>query len=570
MNINNDFRTLLTATQKGDAEAFAELYNKTAARLRAVVYPYVKNDYDAEDILQEVYIAIYNGLPSLKEPEAFWSWSLQICRTKSLDYLRTKKRHRGQDDLRPPVSDENEEGMDALSVAAEWGDYADPQVQMDAAETKRLLDEIIGELPESQRLCILLWKEQLSTAEIASALDMPKGTVNSNVNYAKKKIKDKVQFLEKQGTKLYGLAPIPFFLWLLSQFETGGYIVPASISAAAGQKILDAISHSSSAGTAGGSAAAEGTAAGAGSGSGMAGATSVGGLTAGKVAAIAAAAVLVIGGGGTLLFSAGKNNVESTGILSASVAAVITDSTEELLAQKKEDLASLGEEILDLESEESRDIIQSKGYDGLTGELLYVTDYTYENDNLVSEIQVDSEGRVLSKSEYSYDEEGHVKELDFILYDSDESQISHTCSSYDSRGNIISFVTYKLNGGIEEYCVYSYSLDKNGRILSMKVHHDTGGYTVKSEFAYDGNTTVQTTYNLQDEPARKWVFERDENGRLVYEEQYDDGKTLSRWFTYGYDEQGNLTDLKRYTESEDLYEWIQFSNKYKAQGEDKS
>ena len=66
------------------------------------------------------------------------------------------------------------------------------------------------------------------------------------------------------------------------------------------------------------------------------------------------------------------------------------------------------------------------------------------------------------------------------------------------------------------------------------------------------------------------VFERDENGRLVYEEQYDDGKTLSRWFTYGYDEQGNLTDLKRYTESEDLYEWIQFSNKYKAQGEDKS
>mgnify|MGYP005794307351 FL=1 len=191
--------------------------------------------------------------------------------------------------------------MDTLSVTAEWGDYADPQVQMDTAETKRLLDEIIGELPESQRLCILLWKEQLSTAEIASALDMPKGTVNSNVNYAKKKIKDKVLLLEKQGTKLYGLAPVPFFLWLLSQFETGGYIVPASIDAASIQKILDAVSHSSSAGTAGGSAAAEGTAAGAGSGSGMTGAASAGGLTVGKIAAIAAAALVVIGGGGVLI-----------------------------------------------------------------------------------------------------------------------------------------------------------------------------------------------------------------------------------------------------------------------------
>ena len=569
MSLNKDFRTLLAATQKGDTEAFSELYNKTAARFRAVVYPYVKNEDDTEDILQEIYIAIYNGLPSLKEPDAFWSWGLQICRTKSLDYLRTKKRHWGQDDLRPPVSDENGEGMDALSVTAEWGDCADPQVQMDAAETKRLLDEIIGDLPESQRLCILLWKERMTTAEIASALDMPMGTVNSNVNYAKKKIKDKVLLLEKQGTKLYGLAPIPYFLWLLSRFETDGYIIPASISVASSQKILEDVSHSSSASSAGSAAAPDGTAASTGTGSGMSSVTSAGGLTVGKIAAVAAAAVLVIGGGSVLLFSAGRNNVESAGSISEPVSTAVSESTEELFSQAEEESegtlenASTNEELV-----EFANILQAKGYDGITGKLLYTTDYAYENDNLIRETQTASDGNVIAISEYSYNGEGQIKELDFTVYDSDGSQISHTRSSYDSRGNIISFASYGINGGIGEYCVYSYSLDKNGHILSMKVRHDVGGYTVKNEFEYDGNTAVQTAYNLQDEPARKWVFQRDEYGRLVYEEQYDDGKSLSRWFTYRYDEQGNLAEVKRYTESEGLYEWIQYSNEYEAKGED--
>lgn len=95
-------------------------------------------------------------------------------------------------------------------------------------------------------------------------------------------------------------------------------------------------------------------------------------------------------------------------------------------------------------------------------------------------------------------------------------------------------------------------------------------HNVKNKFEYDENTGVQTAYNLQDELARKWVFQRDEKGHCVYEEQYDDGKALSRWYAYSYDEQGNLAEVKRYTESEGLYEWIQYSNEYEAKGEDNS
>ena len=91
---------------------------------------------------------------------------------------------------------------------------------MDAGETKRLLDEMIGDLPPMQRTCIMLWQEEFSVKEISEKVMIPEGTVKSNVNYAKKKIKEKVLHLEKQGTKLYGLAPIPFFLWLLNQYET--------------------------------------------------------------------------------------------------------------------------------------------------------------------------------------------------------------------------------------------------------------------------------------------------------------------------------------------------------------
>lgn len=215
----------VTAAKQGDVGAFEALYNGSVKYFNTVIYPMVKSQDDREDILQEVYIQIFKNINTLESPDSFLPWGASICRNAALTYLRTQKRKWDPVELRPMASEDEQEGMDALSAADERDGFTDPQEQLDAMETKRLLDEMINELPEMQRACIMLWQQGLSTTEISERLDIPKGTVNSNVNYAKKKIKEKVLILEKNGTKLYSLSPIPFFLWLLSQFEENGSAV---------------------------------------------------------------------------------------------------------------------------------------------------------------------------------------------------------------------------------------------------------------------------------------------------------------------------------------------------------
>ena len=328
--MNQPFEKIIEAVQKGDMDAFERLYNASAQKFRAYLYPMLKNDQDIEDVLQEAYVYIYQNLDKLEGPDVFLAWGKSICRNIALHHLRTTKRHWGQDEFRPMFSDEDQEGMDAIPVTDERGDYADPQVQMDAQETKRLLDEMIGSLPENQRICIVLWQEGLSMSEIAEQLGMPKGTVNSNINYAKKKIKDQVLLLEKKGTKLYNLAPVPFFLCVMSQFRVhGAWAMPAgsgaallsaleesgkaaqagqNVSSAAGEAAAEAAeaaageaavgtAGTAAAGTAGTSAAgAAGTAA-----AGAAGTAAKVGL--GKMIAIALAGCAVIGGGAAYVAS---------------------------------------------------------------------------------------------------------------------------------------------------------------------------------------------------------------------------------------------------------------------------
>ena len=51
------------------------------------------------------------------------------------------------------ASEEDVQGMDAMS-AAQYREQADPQEKLDAEETRRLLNEMIGDLPEMQKVCI--------------------------------------------------------------------------------------------------------------------------------------------------------------------------------------------------------------------------------------------------------------------------------------------------------------------------------------------------------------------------------------------------------------------------------
>ncbi|MCD8363448.1 MAG: sigma-70 family RNA polymerase sigma factor [Lachnospiraceae bacterium] len=528
---NIDFTYSVEAARRGETDAFEFLYNQSVQVFRASLYPMLKNEYDIEDVLQEAYIAIFKNLERLEDPKAFIGWGKTICRNVALHHIRTAQRHWGQDDFRPPISDDEYEGMDTLSVADERGDYADPQVQMDAAETKRLLDEMIGDLPEMQRLCIVLWQEGLTTAEIAERLAIPKGTVNSNVNYAKKKIKDKVLLLEKQGTKLYGLAPIPFFLWIMRQFgQQGAQALPAMDHAAAFSGIMQKMastSGSAQGGSATGTAASAGRAAAAGAAK----------ISTGKLVAIVAAACVAVGAVSFVAVGAAATSGGGNGLFQ-NIGNLLGINGEDGEAENggADDSEETDAGMQDSETS-PEDAEGAENTEGAEDSAATQTEAKYL---LTAEKSYTGSGNVLySTTYYTYDENGCLISKTNLYENTSDFTTTASRTDYenDSAGNPVRETeSYSYEGSTE----YEYTYDESGNVLTETALYnnlardlETWETTrVTSEYSYDSDGNCLTKYETT-------------------EYSYLEGEVSEQFTRYSYDEYGNLTEEATYFSPDD-------------------
>ena len=198
-------------------KAIEEFYSLTYKQGFSVAIQIVKNEQDAMDLLQDAYLSALTKMEQLESSAKIKSWFNCIVANRCRDWLR-KKKGRNTQLFAELENDEYDEGVEDR-FANENMQFS-PDESADYAETKRLMQEILDKLPEDQRLCILMYYyEELSVGEIAQALECSTGTVKSRLNYARKKIKNEVEELERKGTKLYGIAPLPFIVWMLSSGE---------------------------------------------------------------------------------------------------------------------------------------------------------------------------------------------------------------------------------------------------------------------------------------------------------------------------------------------------------------
>lgn len=360
--------TQLVARARGnDQDAWNELYSQTCKGAYFVALKVCGKEQDALDLVQDAYLTAYTQLEQLQDPTKFQPWLNMIVANKCRDYLKKKRptlfsELGNEDDPQPEWEDDRE--------------YNLPEQHLDREETSRIVAELINALPEEQRLCVLLYyQEEMSVSEIAQALQVSDGTVKSRLNYARKKVADKVRELEKKGTKLYGLSPIPFFIWLL-RGEAEATSAPAAIAAT-----TSALSSSATV-----AAAASKTAAGA----GVKGILS--GIGAKVVAGIAAAAIVL--GGGVIVSNQTAPNEPDTPhapVSSPTASPVSTPSTSELALQTYEALLRAGVTDsgmkikyyahLDLDQDNISELLVADDAGGVdnwtTGEL-----YTFTNDAL--------------------------------------------------------------------------------------------------------------------------------------------------------------------------------------------
>lgn len=219
-NMETDFNYIdcIEKVKQHDDSASEALYRFTFPIAQKQVALFVHNRQDQEDLLQTIFIKIFEQLHTLKEPEKYPGWAKMIARNTCMDYGWHLKLENNLIQWKTTVSDEEEEGMDQLAVPTYSREF-NPEAHIDAETTKELIDQILDGLSDKQRMVILLWMKQYKESEIAKELDMPIGSVRTNCRRGKAAIEKKVIELEKQGTKLYSMSPIVFFLWLLDQYD---------------------------------------------------------------------------------------------------------------------------------------------------------------------------------------------------------------------------------------------------------------------------------------------------------------------------------------------------------------
>ena len=211
-------KTLVERVRNNDTEAWEELYKKTYPKAYTVAIQTLKNKEDALDVLQDAYVSVFKKIDTLRDESKLEAWVNRIVANRCIDHIR---KYRGNNAATPFVEmtpdDSDVEFEDVLEN--ENREFM-PEESADYSATKKIMQGILNQLSEEQRLCVLMYYyEELSISEIADALDCSTGTVKSRLNYARKYIKNEVENLEKKGTKLYSIAPLPFLVWMLRSQE---------------------------------------------------------------------------------------------------------------------------------------------------------------------------------------------------------------------------------------------------------------------------------------------------------------------------------------------------------------
>jgi RNA polymerase sigma-70 factor (ECF subfamily) len=162
---------LLARVGRRDRTAFGELYDLTSNILFSVAFRILKNQTTAEDLLQEVYLQVWEKAssydPTRGQPI---TWLLTMTRNRAIDRIRSRNR---QERLVQSVTDE------PCWLTDERGAVEDAWLTSERADAVR---SSLAKIPAEQRQAIeLAFFRGLTQAEIADALDTPLGTIKARI-----------------------------------------------------------------------------------------------------------------------------------------------------------------------------------------------------------------------------------------------------------------------------------------------------------------------------------------------------------------------------------------------------
>ena len=171
---------IIKGCQKGKRKMQELLYQQYAGKIMGICIRYARDPDEAQDVLQEAFIKIYEKIGQVKEPKALPGWVKRIAVNTAINHYHKQKRIYQQSDLE------------------EVKELTGEEENVIAAMSNQELLEVIAQLPEGYRMVFNLYViEGYPHKEIADMLQISEGTSKSQLSKTKNMLKRLVNELNE-------------------------------------------------------------------------------------------------------------------------------------------------------------------------------------------------------------------------------------------------------------------------------------------------------------------------------------------------------------------------------------
>ena len=168
----------------GDRKAFSELVHRNTPKVHALIYRFLGDADQLDDLTQEVFLRVYRTASRYEPTAKFSTWLYRITANLSFNVLRDRKKSSPRQ-LDGASGDPESAGRDIPDDRLH-----PPHHPLDAAELREKVSQAIASLPENQRVAIVLKKyEGKGYDEIAQVLDVSRMAVKSLLSRARENLR---------------------------------------------------------------------------------------------------------------------------------------------------------------------------------------------------------------------------------------------------------------------------------------------------------------------------------------------------------------------------------------------
>ena len=185
---------LIQAAREGDRKAQSQLVAMYSARLYNLGLRMLRNNEDAEDMLQETFITAFQKIDAFKGKSSFYTWIYRIGVNTALGKLRKQSRMKISYSIQEP----DFENLHGLEIS-DWPEYIETKVTNE--EFKIALKVALDDLNDKYRSVFVLRDlEGLSTAKTAEILELSESNVKVRLMRARLFLRDSMSsFLKREG-----------------------------------------------------------------------------------------------------------------------------------------------------------------------------------------------------------------------------------------------------------------------------------------------------------------------------------------------------------------------------------